>query len=151
MKKTGLIALAVTAFMATTVSAQIADTDFAVSLVGTNTAAKTYVIRGELEGVYVDVPANATNTVVITSKQGTLLSKASIAADVWYLPRLATHTTAGAAATFNVYSSTNSLTANAQTWYSKAAMAGPITVTVTGENAGLTNSTTTTVTLIYRK
>ena len=146
MKNTGLIALAVSAFIAATASAQMADTDFAVSLVGTNTAAKTYVIRGELEGIYVDVPANATNTVVITSEQGTLLSKASIAADVWYLPRVATHTTAGAAATF--VGGTND---TANVWYSKAAMAGPITVTVTGENAALTNATTTTVTLIYRK
>jgi len=151
MKNTGLIAFAVFAFIAATASAQMADTDFAVSLVGTNTAAKTYVIRGELESIYVDVPASATNTVVVTSEQGTLFSKSSIAADAWYLPRVATHTTAGAAATFNTYSSTNSLVANAQTWYSKAAMAGPITVTVTGENASLTNATTTTVTLIYRK
>jgi len=146
MKNTGLIALAVSAFIAATASAQMADTDFAVSLVGTNTAAKTYVIRGELESIYVDVPASATNTVVVTSEQGTLFSKSSIAADAWYLPRVATHTTAGAAATF--VGGTND---TANVWYSKAAMAGPITVTVTGENAALTNATTTTVTLIYRK
>ena len=146
MKNTGLIALAVSAFIAATASAQMADTDFAISLVGTNTAAKTYVIRGELESIYVDVPASATNTVVVTSEQGTLFSKSSIAADAWYLPRVATHTTAGAAATF--VGGTND---TANVWYSKAAMAGPITVTVTGENAALTNATTTTVTLIYRK
>lgn len=146
MKNTGLIALAVSAFIAATASAQMADTDFAVSLVGTNTAAKTYVIRGELESIYVDVPASATNTVVVTSEQGTLFSKSSIAADAWYLPRVATHTTAGAAATF--VGGTND---TANVWYSKAAMAGPITVTVTGANAALTNVTTTTVTLIYRK
>ena len=146
MKNTGLIALAVSAFIATTASAQMADTDFAVSLVGTNTAAKTYVIRGELESIYVDVPASATNTVVVTSEQGTLFSKSGIAADAWYLPRVATHTTAGADATF--VGGTND---TANVWYSKAAMAGPITVTVTGENAALTNATTTTVTLIYRK
>ena len=146
MKNTGLIALAVSAFIAATASAQMADTDFAISLVGTNTAAKTYVIRGELESIYVDVPASATNTVVVTSEQGTLFSKSSIAADAWYLPRVATHTTAGAAATF--VGGTND---TANVWYSKAAMAGPITVTVTGENAALTNATTTTVTIIYRK
>ena len=146
MKNTGLIALAVSAFIAATASAQMADTDFAVGIVGTNTAAKTYVIRGELESIYVDVPASATNTVVVTSEQGTLFSKSSIAADAWYLPRVATHTTAGAAATF--VGGTND---TANVWYSKVAMAGPITVTVTGENAALTNATTTTVTLIYRK
>lgn len=146
MKNTGLIALAVSAFIAATASAQMDDTDFAVSLVGTNTAAKTYVIRGELESIYVDVPARATNTVVVTSEQGTLFSKSSIAADAWYLPRVATHTTAGSAATF--VGGTND---TANVWYSKAAMAGPIKVTVTGENAALTNATTTTVTLIYRK
>jgi hypothetical protein len=145
MKKTGMIALLLLAFAARA-GADVDGRTFAVSLIGTNVASKTYVLRGELESIYVDVPASATNTVVVTSEQGTLFSKASIAADAWYLPRVATHTTAGAAATF--VGGTND---TANVWYSKAAIAGPITVTVTGENAALTNATTTTVTLIYRK
>jgi hypothetical protein len=144
MKNTALIAAALFAFIASNVTAQMADTDYTLSVSGTGNAAKTYVIRGELEAVHIDVTAPATNTVVVTSAQGTLLTKTGIAADVLYLPRLATHTSAGAAATF--VGGTND---TANTWYSKAAMAGPITVTVTGENAAATNSTI--VKLIYRK
>lgn len=125
--------------------------DFNVVVVGNTTNSASYVIRGELEGVYVNVPAGTmTGTVTVATSHETLFTRA-ITADGMYRPRVSTHTTAGAAATFTTYSATNTgagaTAAQVQTWYNKAAMAGPVTVTVVQDGPG----TNWVVTLIYDK
>lgn len=127
--------------------ASFADMDnrvFTIANIGTTTNSQTFVLRGKLEAVKVDVTAPATNTVTITSGELTLFSKASIAADATYLPRAATHTTAGAAATF--VGGTND---TANVWYATQPMAGEVTVTVVGGCPAATNNTI--VTIIYDK
>ena len=123
--------------------------DYNIAVIGNTTGSASYVVRGELEGVYVNVPAGTmTGTVTVATSQETLFTRA-ITADGMYRPRVSTHTTAGAAATFNVYSNT-AATASAgiaQTWYSKAAMAGLVTVTVAQDGPG----TNWVVTLLYKK
>ena len=142
MKNT-LVILAVM-LAAGVVNAGMDDRLFAMPIIGVNTNVKTYVLRGELEGIHVDVPTAGTCTVTVTSEEMTVFSKASIAADTYFSPRLALSKTDGAAATF-VGGSNN--TANA--WYDNIPLAGPITVKVIGQAATVTN--TYNVTLIYKQ
>lgn len=135
------------AFLATSVAlfANMENREFSCTVIGAQTNAVTYVLRGELEAIKVDVTAPSTGTVTVTSEQLTLFSKASIAADATFLPRAAVHTTAGVAATF--VGGTNNV---ANAWYDNQPMAGSVTVTLIGENgASVTNNTK--VTLIYKQ
>lgn len=119
--------------------------DFELAVTGTNTTTKTYTVRGSLEAVYVAVPAGAqTGKVTVASSELTLFEQDAVAASAAFLPRAATHTTAGVAATF-VGGSNN--TANA--WYACQPMAGPVTVTVVGQSAATNGNYT--VRLIYRR
>jgi len=124
------------------------DKDYNLSAATSETNSASYTLRGVLHGVYVNAPANSTGAVTVATANETLFSR-SITADGMYRPRVSTHTTAGAAATFNVYSNTaaTSSEAVAQTWYDKPAMAGPVTVTVVESGIG----TNWVVTLIYDK
>lgn len=116
--------------------------DYNIAVVGNTSGSATYVMRGELEGVYVNVPAGTmTGTVTVATSHETLFTRA-ITDDGMYRPRVSTHTTAGAAATF--VGGTNNV---ANTWYDKAAMAGPVTVTVAQDGPG----TNWVVTLVYKK
>ena len=108
----------------------------------TNTGA--YVIRGELEAVKVDCVGTSTGTVTVTTAELTAFSKATIVSDATFLPRAATHTTAGGSATF--VGGTND---TANTWYGKIPLAGTVTVKYIGESAVTTNNVI--VTLIYNK
>lgn len=116
---------------------------YSIAVVSTATNSSSLVLRGELEAVHIDVPTGKTGTVTVATAQDTLLTKAGIAADVVYYPRVATHTTAAAAATF--VGGTNNV---ANTWYTKPVMAGAVTVTVIGQAAG---TNTFNVRLIYKK
>jgi hypothetical protein len=150
MKKAGLTILALLACGITALGS-MDDKLFTVAVTGTATNTASYVLRGELEAVHVDIPTAATGTVTVTTSETTLFTKASITADAVYYPRVAVHTTAGAAATFNAYSGATSNivnTANAQAWYGKPVMAGVVTVTVIGQSAG---AKTYNVKLIYKR
>lgn len=108
------------------------------------TDAESMVLRGTLHGVYIDVTAPATNTVVITDVYGrTLFTKSGIIADAYFPIVVAEGTTAGAAATF-VGGSNNT----ANTWYGKAALAGKVTATLTGQD-GSSSTNPVIVTVIY--
>lgn len=124
------------------------DKDYTFSCTNGVTKTNSFVLRGVLHGIYVNAPANSTGAVTVATAHETLFTR-SITADGMYRPRVSTHTTAGAAATFNAYSNT-AATASAelaQTWYDKAAMAGLVTVTVAETGIG----TNWVVTLIYDK
>lgn len=152
MKRIVMIAVAVLA-MAGAVIADMDDKLFNLTAVGALTNSSGVVLRGSLEAVAVDVTAPATSTVTVVSEDGrTLFTKAGIAADATYLVRAASHTTAGALATFNSNWSTNAgvTSTEAQTWYVAQPMAGKVTVTLVGQNAAsVTNNTK--VTLIYSR
>jgi hypothetical protein len=147
MKKYGVI-LAAVGILAGVARAAMDDKAFNLTTATSATNSASYVLRGVLEGVYVNAPANSTGAVTVATAHETLFS-ASITTDAMYRPRVSTHTTAGAAATFNVYSNTaaTASAAVAQTWYDKPAMAGPVTVTVVESGIG----TNWVVTLIYDK
>lgn len=120
--------------------AQTMDTRvYTVTSIGTNAASQTFVLRGELESLYVDVTATKTQTVAVASAFGTAFS-AAITADAVYYPRVQEQTSAGAAITSG--STTN-------TSFGKFPMAGPVTLTVTPA-ADTTGTNTTTVTVIYK-
>jgi hypothetical protein len=122
----------------------------AMTTTNAGTDAESMVLRGTLHGVYIDVTAPATNTVVITDVYGrTLFTKSGIVADTYFPIVVAEGTTAGAAATFNTYWATNgTVTANAQAWYGKAALAGKVTATLTGQD-GSSSTNPVIVTVIY--
>jgi hypothetical protein len=141
----------VIAFLALFAFAAMAGMDnvpYKVSVIASETNSATYVLRGTIESIYVDVADLSTNTVTITSDQGTIFTKAGITADTQFFPRVAGQTTAGVAYTFSTLGSdsggaTTNLFTSAQ--YDKIAVAGPVKVTVIGQNASTTNTTTTTI------
>ena len=116
----------------------------AMTTTNAGTDAESMVLRGTLHGVYIDVTAPATNTVVITDVYGrTLFTKSGIVADTYFPIVVAEGTTAGAAATF--VGGTNNV---ANTWYGKAALAGKVTATLTGQD-GSSSTNPVIVTVIY--
>ena len=104
----------------------------------------TLALRGELEAIKVDCVGTSTGTVTVTTAELTAFNLATITADATYLPRAATHTTAGVAATF--VGGTNNA---ANAWYDKIPLAGDVTVRYIGESAVTTNNVI--VTLVYKK
>jgi len=115
---------------------------FSVTAIGTNVASQTFVLRGELEAVYVDITATKTQTVAIATAQGTAFSR-SITADGLYFPRAQIHDSAGNAQTVVDGG------ANTNKVFGKFPFAGPVTLTVTPA-ADTTGTNTTTVTVIYK-
>jgi hypothetical protein len=145
MKK-GLIGLAVFAIAGASF-AGMEDREFNLTVTGVTTQSVTYVLRGTLEAVNVDVTAPSTSTVTVASDELTLFTKSGIAADATFLPRAAAHTTAGAAIQFYTGNETN-WTSTAL--YQAQPLAGAVTVTLVGQNAAsVTNNTK--VTLIYKQ
>lgn len=146
MKK---VMVGMAAFIATSVAlfAGMEDREFSCTVIGAGTNSVTYVLRGTLEAVNVDVTAPSTSTVTVASDELTLFTKAGITADATYLPRAAAHTTAGAAIQFYTGNETN-WTSAAQ--YESQPMAGAITVTLVGQN-GTSVTNNTKVTLIYKQ
>ncbi len=123
------------------------DREFNLTVTGVTTQSVTYVLRGTLEAVNVDVTAPSTSTVTVASDELTLFTKSGIAADATFLPRAAAHTTAGAAIQFYTGNETN-WTSTAL--YQPQPLAGSVTVTLVGQNAAsVTNNTK--VTLIYKQ
>lgn len=123
-------------------SATMDDRDFTVSVIGTATGTVSYVLRGELEGIYIDIAAGSTQTVTLASSEQTLFTKAGVASDVWYSLRYPQYGSTGSAL--------ESTGATTNTVYGKAPLAGDITLTVIGA-AGTTATNSTTVTAIYLK
>jgi hypothetical protein len=108
---------------------------------GATAVTNNLVLRGELEGIHIDVTAPATNTVTVTDEYGrTLFTKSGIAADAYYGLVFAKYTSTGAAATF--VGGTND---TANTVYGKAALAGKVTCVVLGANAAVSNACTVTL------
>jgi len=147
MKQIGTL-LAAFVMLAGVGFADMDNKDFTIAAANGVTTNKSYVMRGTLHGIYINAPAGSTGAVTVATAHETLFTR-SITADGMYRPRVSTHTTAGAAATFNAYSNT-AATASAglaQTWYDKAALAGLVTVTVAETGIG----TNWVVTLLYDK
>lgn len=125
--------------------------DIGHSTASTGTA--TYVARGLIESVYVDVTALTTGTVTITSSSETILSK-SITADANFYPRVAGQTTAGAAATWTELGSnldgqtTNTITTTK--FGEKIAVAGDLTCKFVGSTPAITTNDVV-VTVILNK
>jgi len=145
MKK--LIALlALVAVFAMPALAQMEAREYASTHVATAAATTTYALRGELYGIYVDMPAGSpTATVaVVASPHGTIFSRAGITADGLYSPRLSTHTTGGAAWPM-LLDATGSSTNVPQ---ALIPLAGDVAVTVTPTTQVVTNDYK--VYLIYR-
>lgn len=142
MKK--YLVFALLAMVGVSAMAEMDSKKFTGTVIGLSTNSSSLTLRGALEAVKVDFTAGATGKVTITSSELTLFSKATIGADATFLPVAATHTTAGVAATF--VGGTNNV---ANTWYAKQPMAGPVTVQVIGESAGVTNAYT--VTTVFSK
>ena len=143
MKKS-IIAIAVLAFVGLT-HAEMLEEKFTGTPLGATAKTNSYVIRGDLQGIHIDVTAPATNTVTVTDVYGrTLFTKTTIAADAYYPILVPAYSPAGVALTF--VGGTNN-TANVV--YTKEALAGKVTCVILGENAAISNACT--VTLIYNR
>lgn len=131
MKKFAFIAAML--MIAASAKAEMDSVKFTLSAATTNVADEAYVIRGQIEGIYVDVTAGKTQTVAVATAQDTILS-ASITADGMYYPVQLGNNDSGA--------STNA--------FVRFPAAGDVTVTVTPA-ANTTGTNTTEVTVIYSK
>lgn len=141
MKK--LFAILLIAACAFSAHAQMDNITLTYSLVSTNSDSDTYTVRGLLEGVYVDVAALKTNTILITTTEGTLFSK-DVSTDAFFPIRIPMYSTQGAALYSGAY--TNGLAP----LYGQWPIAGPVTLRAAGTAAaGETNSVT--MKLIFRK
>jgi hypothetical protein len=147
MNRIGVSSLALLAFVLTAFGA-MDDKDFSATVAGTSTGTAAYVIRGELEGIYIDVTTatTTTQTVTLASSQQTLYTK-DISADVWVPLRFVQYGSTGSALTYYTGNETN-WTSTAV--YGKAPLAGSVTLTVVGKNAASTTNTTA-VKVIYNK
>jgi hypothetical protein len=144
MKKM-IVFLSLIAIAAVSAFAEMDSRVYTLQAIAAATNSANYVIRGELEAIKVDCVGTSTGTVTVTTAELTAFNKATIAADATFLPRIATHTTAGAAATF--VGGTND---TANTWYGKVPLSGVVTVRYIGESAASTTNNVV-VTLIYSK
>lgn len=130
---------------------------FSTTVYGTGTAATgtvTYVMRGEIESVYVDFTSTRTGTVTIADDYGTIFTKSAITADTMFYPRVAGQTYAGATLTIETLgtgaaTSTGMVLTTTSPLYEKRAVAGPVTVTVISENTPVTNAAA--VTIMYKE
>jgi hypothetical protein len=124
--------------------AQMIDRDYDFSLVTTNAGSRAYTIRGELEGVWVEIPTGKTATVAVATAEMTVFSKADItsATDGFFPVRIPLYSTAGVALTeVDAGANTNAIVG-------KAPLAGAVTVTVTPK-AATTGTNAYAVKLIY--
>jgi hypothetical protein len=108
------------------------------------------MLRGELEGVYVDVADNKTNVVLVSAPEGTLFTK-TVSSDAFYPIRVPLYDTSGVALTETHYFHGDNLT-NSYT----VALIGkmPLADVVTIRAAGAANTTGTnsvTIKVIYNK
>jgi len=120
------------------------------SLITTNSATDTYVLRGEIEGVYVDVAATKTNVILITSEEQTIFS-ATVSADKYYPIAAPLYGTTGSALTesYSIWDNiTNSVGTNPL--YGKIAVAGDVTIRAAGA-ADTTGTNAVSVTVIWKK
>jgi hypothetical protein len=145
MMKKWLSILAVGLALAGIAQAQLMDdVEKTYSLITTNSDSDTYVLRGDVEGVWIDVAATKTNTILISDAMGTIFGK-DVSVDAFYPIRVPMYSTAGAALTF--VGGTNN-TANVV--YGKRPMADEVTIRAAGA-ADTTGTNSVTIKLIYRK
>lgn len=136
--------------------ARMDDAVYSIQTIGngaSSTNSATYVLRGTIEHIYIDVPSLSTGAVTVASEHETIFSKTGIAADACYTPRKAAQTYAGASHTWTELG-TNSTGAVGMTITQNAldmekyAVAGDVTVTVVGASTG---TVTYGVTVVYSK
>jgi hypothetical protein len=137
MKK--ISAFVISALMAASVFAGMDDRDFSFSQLGAATSTVSYVLRGELEGVHIDVAPVTTQMITVTTAQQILYSNATVTADAWLPLRYAMVDSSGT----SLINTTNNV-------YEKAALAGSVSVLVLGKN-GATTTNATTVKVIYKQ
>ena len=143
MKKYLISLFAVLAFIAPAM-AQMEKVDFKATVVGNTTQAVSYVLRGEVMGIFCNTTLG-TATVSVASSEQTIFSKAAIAADAMFNVRGLLHDAGGTNIT-RVSNATNLF----DTIYEPVAVAGPVTVTIIGV-AGSTFTNDWTVGVIYKK
>ena len=136
MRKHALIICAL-AFLAIGATAGMDSKPFSITTPAGETNSSTLAVRGELEGIYIDVAASSTQTVTVASDQQTLYTKAAITADVWVPLRYVQYDGSGVVLTSGTTS--NSV-------YGKAPLAGDITVTIIDASGA---EKTTAVSVLY--
>jgi len=142
MKKILSAIVALFAAFSLSARAEMDDVSVSATLVTTNSQSWTYVLRGEIQGVYVDVAAGKTNAVLITSGEQTIFN-ANVASDS-YFPLLApAFSTTGVALTEIISGSTNAV-------LKPIAVAGPVTIRLAGA-ANTTGTNAVSAKIIIKK
>lgn len=116
------------------------------SLITTNSDSETYVVRGGIEAVLVDVAATKTNVILITDAVGATVFSATVAADAVYPIRVPVYGTTASALTFVGGGATND---TVNSWYGVYPSAGALTIRAAGA-ANTTGTNSVTVKVIYR-
>lgn len=135
MKK--FLASVIFAALAGVASAGTGDRPVTFSLVTTNSDTETYVVRGQIEAVLVDVAATKTNVILITDQVGATIFSATVSADAVYPILVPTYSTTAV----QNYAGTNAV-------LSRYPASGAITIRAAGA-ANTTGTNSVTVNLIY--
>lgn len=120
MKNSVFVLAALLAVLAVSAFGGMLTRDYSVTVISTATNSQSLVVRGELAGVWIDAPANATGTVSVATRGATIFTASAVTADVTYYP---------------VVQSVNS-TGTVEAVFSKIPLAGSTTVQVIGGSAG---------------
>jgi hypothetical protein len=117
-------------------------------LVADEDDSSAYVLRGEIEAIYIDMPSTKTATVAVATAEDTVFSKVMTADGVFY-PRTQSDSSAGAGLTW-LTTGDGSTNAAANVIWGKFVAAGAVTVTVTPD-AATSGTNDYTVKVIYKK
>jgi len=138
MKRITLLTVALIAF-AGIANAAMDNISKTFSLITTNSDSVTYVVRGELESVWVDNAASKTSVVTVVTDEGTMFNVTSTGDANYPIVTPAFTTTGG-----------NASNATQFVEWSKIAVAGDLTIRCAGA-ADTTETNATTVKVIWKK
>lgn len=125
-------------------SATMRNIDYSFTVPLATAVTNTYVVRGAIKGIYVNVPAGKTNDIDVTTSQDTVLSVNGVTADTMYYPNVTLQNNAGASL------DTDPAAANTNLVFGNFIAAGDLTIVVDAA-ANTTGTNDTTVTVIYQE
>ena len=144
--------LLVLAAIAVPARAEMDDVSYTLSAITTNQASASYIVRGEIEGVIVTIPANKTGTVTVATASGVTLytgTALTSATDGYVALRYPAQSSAGATLTSLTAQPAAANTAT-NVIYTKIGIAELVTATI-APAANTTETNTYSVKLIVNK
>jgi len=152
MKKIAILIALVLAAISVPAHAQMDDVPYSLTSITTNQASAAYIVRGEIEGVIVEMPTGKTGTVSIVTASGVTLytgTALTSATDGYVALRYPAQSSAGANLT-TITAQAAAANAATNIVYTKIGVAELVTATITPA-ANTTGTNTYSVKLVVNK